>query len=419
MYWKRINRLWAATRNSVPLISVSPQRRISVWVHLALLVMLSAMLLSCGGQEEKTEWREPTRIGLVLPGNSPLQEAGEMLRLGAVMASEEAGGQVRGHKVETIVYHSACDVGTAIPLAERIAADSSISVVIGYLCPETIRAVLPIYRKAHLALINPTVSADYIRSDESRHLFPLLYGDGEQGEFLAHYVKSGLGLSRVAVFSDGSIYGNLLSSFFFDEANRLGLELVRPISANPQGDEIARAVRLFKNERPEAIILAALPKAASSFLIERRRQDVGGVVLGTDRFAGLDFYELAGQAAEGLLVCQPILLDSKDPHSSEFVRRFEQFSKRSPNWIAVAGYDSMRLALQVLSRSGSGRTSFLTAIREIADPDTSFRGLGGPVFFREDGTSQRPIFVAEIHNGRLRPAKPPTIEFPVAFKGER
>ena len=85
MYWKRINRLWAATRNSVPLISVSPQRRISVWVHLALLVMLSAMLLSCGGQEEKTEWREPTRIGLVLPGNSPLQEAGEMLRLGVLV----------------------------------------------------------------------------------------------------------------------------------------------------------------------------------------------------------------------------------------------------------------------------------------------------------------------------------------------
>ena len=394
-------------------------KSLSLGARLALLVMMSALLLYCGEGEEKTQWREPTRIGLVLAGNGPLQEEGEMLRLGTLMASEEAGGRVRGHKVETIVYHSACDVGTAIPLAERIAADSSISVVIGYLCPETIRAVLPIYRRAHLALINPTVSADYIRSDESRHLFPLLYGDGEQGEFLAHYVKSGLGLSRVAVFSDGSIYGNLLSSSFLGEANHLGLELVRTISANPQGDENARAVRLLKNARPEAIFLAALPKAASSFLIERRRQDVGGVVLGTDRFAGLDFYELAGQAAEGLLVCQPILLDSEDPQKSEFVRRFEQFSKRSPNWVAVAGYDSLRLALEVLSRSGSGRTSFLTAIRKIADPDTSFRGLGGSVFFREDGTSQRPLFVAEIHDGRLRPAKPPTIEFPLALTNKK
>ena len=394
-------------------------KSLSFGTRLALLVLISTLLLYCGEGEEKTQWKGPTRIAVVVPGNGPLQEEGEMLRLGTLMASEEAQGRVRGHTVETTVYHSACDVGRAIPLAERIAADSSISVVIGYLCPETIRAVLPIYRKAHLALINPTVSADYIRSDESRHLFPLLYGDGEQGEFLAAYAKSGLDLSRVAVFSDGSIYGNLLSSFFLDEAKHLGLELVGTISANPQGNEIARAVRLFKNARPEAILLAALPKAASSFLIERRRQDAGGVVLGTDRFAGLDFYEMAGQAAEGLLVCQPILLDSKDAQKSEFVRRFEQFSKRSPSWIAVAGYDSMRLALEVLSRSGPERTSFLTAIRKIADPDTSFHGLGGPVFFREDGTSQRPFFVAEIHNGRLRSAKPPTIEFPVALKGER
>ncbi|MEJ2427371.1 MAG: branched-chain amino acid ABC transporter substrate-binding protein [Deltaproteobacteria bacterium] len=392
---------------------------LSLGARLVLFVVMSALLLYCGEREEKTQGREPTRIGVVIPGNGPLQKEGEMLRLGALMASEEAGSRVRGHKVETIVYHSACDVGGAIPLAERIAADSSISVVIGYLCPETIRAVLPIYRKAHLALINPTVSADYIRSDESRHLFPLLYGDGEQGEFLAAYVKSGLGLSRVAVFSDGSIYGNLLSSFFLDEANRLGLELVRTISANPQEDETAQAVRLLKKAKPEAILLAALPKAASSFLIERRRQNAGGVVLGTDRLAGPDFYELAGQAAEGLLVCQPILLDSKDPQKSEFVRRFEQFSKRSPNWVAVAGFDSMRLALQVLSRSGPERTSFLAAIREIADLDTSFRGLSGPVFFREDGTSHRPFFVAEIHDGRLRSAKPPTIDFPAALTNKK
>lgn len=394
-------------------------KSLSLSTRLALLFIMSALLLCCGEGEEKTQWKGTTRIGVVVPGNGPLHEEGEMLRLGTLMASEEAGGQVRGHKVEMIVYHSACDVGRAIPLAERIAADSSISAVIGYLCPETIHAVLPIYRKAQLALINPTVSADYIRSDESRHLFPLLYGDGEQGEFLAAYVKSGLGLTRVAVFSDDSIFGNLLSSFFLDEANRLGLELVASISVKPQGNETARAVKLLKNARPEATLLAALPKAASSFLIEGRRQEAGGVIVGTDRLAGLDFYEMAGQAAEGLLVCQPILLDREDPQKSEFVRRFEQFTKRSPDWIAVAGYDSMRLALEVLSRSGPERTSFLTVIRKISDPTTSFSGLGGPVFFRADGTSQRPFFVAQIHNGRLRPAKPPTVEFPVALTNKK
>jgi ABC-type branched-subunit amino acid transport system substrate-binding protein len=388
-------------------------RRVSLWVRLALLVTTSSLLLYCGEGEEKTQWRGPARIGVVVPGDGPLQEEGEMLRLGTLMASEEAGGRVNDHKVELIVYHSACDADEAIPLAERIAADSSISAVIGYLCPEAIGVVLPIYRRAHLALINPTVSADYIRSDESRYLFPLLYGDGEQGEFLAAYAKTGLGLTRVAVFSDGSIFGNLLGNFFLAEANRQGLQLVGKVFANPKGDETARAVRVLKNARPEAILLASLPRAASSFLTEYRRQGLEGVVLAPDRFADLDFYEMTGQAAEGLLVCQPILFDKESPQQSEFIRRFEHFSKRSPDWIAVGGYDSMRLALEVLGRSGPERTSFLTVIRKISEPGTSFVGLGGPVFFRENGTSQRPFFMGEIHNGRLRSAKPPTIEFPV------
>jgi branched-chain amino acid transport system substrate-binding protein len=399
--------------------SVSTRRRDSVSVRLALLAIMSVILLCCGEQEEKAQWGGPARIGVVVPANGPLQEEGEMLRFGTLMAIKEAGGLAADQQIEMIVYESPCNADKAIPVAERIAADGSTSAVIGYLCPETIRAVLPIYRKADLALINPTVSADYIRSDESRHLFPLLYGDGEQGAFLAAYAKAGLGLTRVAILSDGSIFGKLLSTFFLEEANRLGLELVENILGNPKQEEAAQAVRLLKSARPEAIFVAALPRAASLFLIEHRRQSVGGVLLGPDQFADLDFYEMAGQAAEGLLVCQPIILEREDPEKSGFVQRFEQFSKRRPDWIAVAGYDSMRLALEVLSRSGPKRNDFLRVIRKISDPGTSFRGIGGPVFFKQDGTSQRPFFVAEIHNGRLRPAKPPTIEFPVTLIGEK
>ena len=387
--------------------------RPSFSARLALIVVISGLLLCCGAQEEKINWSGPARIGVVIPGNSPLQDEGEMLRFGTSLAIEEAKGRVAGHKVEIIVYRSPCDEGGAVPLAERIVADDSISAVIGYLCPEPIRAVLPLYENAHLALINPTVSAEYIRRTGGRYLFPLLYGDGEQGKFLAVYVKRGLGLSRIAIFSDGSNFGKLVGGSFFNEANRLGLELVANISANPGEKEAARAVRLLESKRPEAIFLAALPKAASLFLIEHRRQNSGGVVLGPDKLAGLDFYEMAGRAAEGLLVCQPILLDRGNPEIAEFIKRFEQLSKRSPNWIAVAGYDSMRLALEVLSRSGPERTRFFSSLRKICESGRSFRGLGGPVFFRADGTSQRPLFVAEIHNGQLRPAKPPTVEFTV------
>ena len=389
-------------------------RRVSVWFCTGFVFILSGFLLCCGKQENQT-WSGPAKIAVVVPYTGPLMGEGQMLQLGAQMAIEETRGQSADLNVEMVLYNSPCDSVRAISVAERIAADTSVCAVIGYLCAETIAAVLPIYRKAHLALINPTISAEYIRRDESRYLFPLLYGDGDQAAFLAVYAKKGLGLTRLAIISDQSAYGNLLSASFLAEASRLGAALVANVSVNPNPEEAARGVKLLKDASPEGIFLAAQQKAASMFLLELHSHQMAGVVMGPDQLGELEFYELAGQAAEGLLVSQSILLETDESKESGFVHRFELLHKRSPDWIAAAGYDGMRLALEVFNGSGPGRAAFLRSIRAVSGPDTAFNGLSGPLFFRKDGTSQRPLFVAEVHQGWLRPAEPPTVEFPVAY----
>ena len=395
--------------------SKSPYPPVSVWARIGLLVILSTLLLYCGKQEDRAVWSGPTGIAVVVPSIGPLKEEGRMLQLGAQMAIKEARSQSADLNVEMVLYDSPCDSDGAISVAERIAADTSICAVVGYLCAETLSTVLPIYRKAHLALINPTVSAEYIRRDESRYLFPLLYGDGDQAAFLAVYASKGLGLTRLAIMSDQSAYGKLLSSAFLAEATRLGVALVANVSVNPSPEEAGRGVKLLKDASPEGIFLAAHPKAASTFLIELHSQQAAKVVLGPDQLGELELYEMAAQAAEGLLVSQPILLETNESKETGFVQRFELLHKRRPDWIAAAGYDGMRLALKVFNRSGPGRTAFLHSIRTVSGSDTAFNGLSGPLFFRKDGTSQRPLFVAKVHQGRLRPAKPPTVEFPVSY----
>jgi branched-chain amino acid transport system substrate-binding protein len=340
-------------------------------------------------------------------------EEGQMLQFGALMASQEAKSRVADLNLEVVVYDSPCDPEMAAATAKGLTTDVAVSAVIGYLCAETLRAVLPIYQDARLALINPTVSAEYVRQGETRNLFSLLYGDGDQAAFLANYAKEGLGLDQVAILRDESAYGYVLSTSFDAEATRLDLEVVANVAINSDQAGAAQAVKFLKSTSPEAVFLAASQKAASLFLLERQRQKLGGVVLGPDQLADLDFYEMAGQAAEGLLVCQPILLETENQKKSRFERGFEQLYKRRPDWIAAAGYDAMRLALEVLNNSGPGRRAFLQRVRTISGPDTAFKGLSGPVFFKEDGTSQRPFFVGAVQNGTLQAAKPPTVAFPV------
>ncbi len=380
----------------------------SVW---PMLLMIGLLLSNCSEHAREANWSGPARIALVAPQTGALKDDGQMLQLGALSAMHEARVQTGNRKVEMVVYDSPCDAEGAAHVARRLAGDSSVFAVVGYLCAEALSAALPIYEEADLALINPTVSAEYVRTRGRRHLFSLHYGDGEQAAFIAAYVKKGLGLSKVAVLNDGSAYGGLLMKSFLAEAERQGLELVAKVAVTPDAAEVARAVQLMKDVSPEAIFLAASVNASSLFLLERRRQQLAGKVLGPDRLADLDLYEMAGKAADGLLVCQPIILEKNGSEPQEFVRRFEMLHKRRPDWVAAVGYDATRLALEVFWRSGPKRAAFLQALKDISGPHTSFAALSGPIFFREDGTSQRPFFVAAIHGGRLRAAEPPSVEF--------
>ncbi len=382
-----------------------------VSIRAGFFLLWAVLLICCGEKKDPSAWTGPVRFAVVAPTTGFLEKEGQMLQLGALMAVREAQGRVDGFSVEIVAHDSPCDANEARSIARRLVADSSVCAVIGYLCGESILAVLPIYQEANLALINPTVSAEYIRQEENHHLFPLLYGDGEQAAFLAAYTKKGLGLATVAVLSDESVYGNLLRDSFIAEARSQGLELVAKVSINRTAAEAARAVALLKDANPEAIFLAVNPDAARLFLLERQRQSFGGKVLGPDRLADFDFYEMAGKAAEGLLVCQPILLDKNSGQEGEFVRRFELINQLLPDWIAAGGYDAMRLAMEVLQRSGPGRTAFLRTLRKISGPDSAFRSLGGPVFFRKGGTSRRQFYVAILQQGRLHTATPPTVEF--------
>ena len=405
------------TQSAMSLVAVSPFRRIAVSTW-SIFFTACLLLSGCSEHSKKMEWSGPAKIAVVIPHTGPLMEEGQMLQFGALMASREAEGRVADLGLEVVVYNSPCDPEEGVATAKRLTADVTISAVIGYLCAETIRAVLPLYQDADLALINPTVSAEYVRQGETRNLFSLLYGDGDQAAFLATYAKEGLGLERVAILRDDSAYGSVLSTSFDAEAIRLGLEVVANVAVNPDQAGAAQALKSLKNANPEGVFLAASPEAASLFLFERQRQHLGGVVLGPDQLADLDFYEMAGQAAEGLLVCQPILFEAENQKKSRFVQRFEKLYKRRPDWIAAAGYDAMQLALEVLNNSGPGRRSFLQSLRKISKPDTAFEGLSGPIFFKDDGTSRRHFFVGAVQNGTLRAAKPPTVPFPVLSKSK-
>ncbi|HVO83004.1 MAG TPA: ABC transporter substrate-binding protein, partial [Syntrophobacteria bacterium] len=273
-----------------------------------------------------------------------------------------------------------------------------------------VREALPVYRNAGLPLITPAVSAEEVPGTLRSNLFSLIFGGGDQAAFLAAYARKALGFTRVAVVTDESDYANLFLEPFLEEAGKQNLEVVARISSRPEAAAVALAIQQLKAAGPEALFLATSPESARLLLMERRRQQLGGVILGPDVLGDRDFYEMAGQAAEGLLVPQPLLLGSNRPAVAGFVERFTTTYKRQPDWIAAGGYDALQLVRAVAAREGHRRARVLRGLEAISSRESAFAGVGGPIFFGKGGLCRRPLYVARLEQGILKPADPPTVE---------
>jgi len=336
-----------------------------------------------------------------------------MLRRGVLLAAGETNENSIGPQPEVFVYDSPCDGQRAVAVAREIAQDHSISAVIGYLCAASVRAVLPGYREAGLPLITPTVSGEEVPEELRGKLFSLIFGGSEQAAFLAAYVRKALGLVRVAVIADHSDYGNLLTEPFLDEAEKQGL--ITRVFTQTEAAGAALTIQEVKAADPHALFLATHPETARFLLLERRRQHLGGVALAPDVLGDRDFSEMTGPAADGLLVCQPVLLGGSSPEVVGFVRRFTGAYKRQPDWIAAGGYDALRLLRLVVGREGPRRAAILRGLAAISGREAAFPGLGGPIFFGQGGLCRRPFYVARLEQGVLKPAAPPTVDFVGVF----
>jgi len=392
------------------IVAASPCPRAAASLQWAFLVILGAVLTCCGTGADQGSSKGLVRVALVAPLSGYLGEEGQMLRLGVLLAAAEAKAEAERTQVEVVVYDSPCGGEKAVVVARQVSQDSSVSAVIGYLCAESVREVLPVYRGAGLPLITPAVSGAEVPDALRSNLFSLIFGGGDQAAFLAAYVRKALGLTRVAVVADQSDYANLFLEPFLEEAGKQNLEVVARVYTQPEAGAAGLAIQQLRAASPEALFLATSPESARLLLMERRRQQLGGLVLGPDLLGDRDFYEMTGPAADGLLVSQPLLFGGSSPAVAGFVERFTTAYKRQPDWIAAGGYDALRLVRAVVTREGNRRAGVLRGLEAISGRESAFAGLGGPIFFGKGGLCRRPLYVARLEQGVLKPADPPTVE---------
>jgi branched-chain amino acid transport system substrate-binding protein len=170
-----------------------------------------------------------------------------------------------------------------------------------------------------------------------------------QAEAGAAYARD-LGARRVAVITDGTEYGDLVSGEFTEEAPSEGLSIVAEARRRASGASgIAGLLERGSFCRADLVYLAG--ESPGLLPAQPRDRSCGSTLLGTDALSApadrhLDSSPLhltaAAQAPEQL-----------PPAGQEFVRTYRQEYGREPDPYAAYGYEAMALVLDAIERAGS------------------------------------------------------------------
>lgn len=313
-------------------------------------------------------------IYVSLPLSGPVATDGQDAADGAMLALEEAGGEVAGVELRAEVLDDAAgaqgdlrwDEATTGENARTATEDAAAVAYIGELDSGATRTSLPITNEAGLLQVSPGSSAvDLVREpgtlDDPPPAFALegertfarvIPGDEVQAEAAAKLGAAG-NFGPFVIREDGSQFGEVLATAFEERAEEIGLRTRRDGRSGVDGSTafLAGTPEGFAGSGPLSPTPAVV--APDSFIAP------GGVAV--PRLARVQpVVNVVTSAAQ-----DPAQLPDQD-----FVERFEAGFDRRPGRYAAYGYEAMALTLDGIERAAEGG--------EVRREDLVAAVLGGP-----------------------------------------
>lgn len=391
-------------------------------VFISLLILSLSVFLQCGKKEAepikpkpskivegiespKTIEGKPIKIGCGTPITGDSAQFGVMVKKGIELGLEEINGAggINGRKIEVVIGDDCSQPQEAVAVAQKFVEDKDIVAVIGHfnsICSIPARSV---YNEAGLLEFSPaSTNADFAKG--SKWAFRNIFNDRFQGQSLAGYIKNQLGLKTAAVFYDNDDYGAPLKDFFVEEAKKIGLNVLATEAYEKDTIDFSPQLTKIKSLNPDIIFISGLYSHGGRIVAKARELGMMTTFIGSDGLFSSDFVKLAGKAAEGTIISCPFLPQLGGEKGKEFSEKFQKKYGEVPDAWAVLSYDALNMIADTIKKVGADRTAIRDAFANINSPEKAYQGVGGPIYFDENGDCKKPIHMAIIKDGQYVPA---------------
>ncbi|MFC0414447.1 ABC transporter substrate-binding protein [Cytobacillus solani] len=372
--------------------------------------VLSSMLIlsACsGGGEQAAGEKEgeggsggavKADIGVVSYISGPGAAYGEAITSGLKLAQKEinAKGEV---DINLVIEDSAGKQDQALTAAQKLINSENVTAIIGPTLSTEMNVVGPEADLSGVPIMGTSTTADGIPQIGDyvfRNSIP---------EALAIPASMKKAIEKYDAKKVAILYGNddVFTKSGFDTmkkaAEDMGLEVLTIEQFQKGQSDYNAQLTKIKGLNPDMILCSALYNEGAVIMDQARKMGIDVPFVGGNGFNSPEVIEIAGDAADGLIVATPWYGEKEDPKVKEFVSNFEKEYGKKPDQFAAQAYDALYIMAEALKNAGEAdRDALRDALAEVKD----FKGILGNFSFDEEGDVVMDPTVLVIEDGAFK-----------------
>ncbi len=339
---------------------------------------------------------------VVVGGVAPL--TGEAATFGAstkngydlAVAEWNAKGGVLGKQVQLVFADDKGDPAEGATVFTKLIEQDKACAVLGTVMSKVSLAGAPICQNAKIPMI-ATASTNPKVTGVGNYVFRACFIDPFQGTVGAKFAFDDLKAKKAAcLFDVGNDYTKGLSEFFKAKFVALGGEVVG-FEGHATGTSDFKA-QLTKVLASKPDVLYVSDYYADVAIIAKQARELGfkGPLVGGDGWDSPKLTEIAGSAIEGCFFTNHYAKEDKSPIVQEFVKKYSEKYKASPDALAALAYDAANIMLDAIKRAGSTDGAAIQG----AMAKTDLRVVTGQVKFDGERNPVKSAVIIEIKGGQ-------------------
>ena len=341
--------------------------------------------------------QETIKIGFNVPLTGFAAADGTSARHGAELAVAQinAAGGIDGKTLELVIYDDQASPKEVVPLANKLIEQDGVKVGISGSYSGPTRAAAGIYQAAGI----PYISAYAVHPDITRAgdmVFRTSFVGEVQGRAGAKLIGETLGKKRVAMITLKNDFGKSLAAGFREAAPNYGIEILDEIEYSIKDRQFGPIVAKVKADDPDAIYASGYFFTAGPLVSQLRAAGITVPIVGQEGYDGQKFIEIAGPAAEGVLITTSLDRDSDAPEARAFIEEFEARAGYPADMVSASAHTAVKVVAAALAKAGADDPAKLRDAIAEAEIDVAT----GRISFNALGEVRKDVQVQEVRDGR-------------------